>query len=55
MLGWTLLFALLALLCAMFTLLNGLGDGFSSVKLATLVFSGLFITCVATRFVGRRA
>jgi len=55
MLGWTLLFALLALLCGIFALAPDPGAGFASFKLATMVFSGLFCACLLTRFAGRRA
>jgi hypothetical protein len=49
------MFALLASLCGFFMWAADLGPDFTSIKLATLVFTGLFCACVVTRFVGRRA
>jgi hypothetical protein len=54
MLGWILVFALMSILGAFFTLAADLGSGFGSIKFATILFSGLFFTCILTRIVRRQ-
>jgi hypothetical protein len=53
MLGWILIFALMSILGAFFTLAADPGFGFAS-KFATIVFSGLFFACILTRIARRR-
>ena len=53
MLGWTLVFALMALLGVLFTLVNP-GAGFVSIEFATIVFAALFCACILTRLARRR-
>jgi hypothetical protein len=54
MLGWTLIFALLALFGSFLTLTADLGSGFASAKFATIVCGVLFCACILTRFARRR-
>jgi hypothetical protein len=54
MLGWILIFALMSILGAFFTLAADPGSGFASIKFATIVFSGLFFACILTRIARRR-
>jgi hypothetical protein len=54
MLGWTLIFALMALFGAFFTLAADPGSGFTAIKLSTIVFSALFFACILTRIARRR-
>ena len=53
MLGWTLVFALMALLGALFTLASP-GAGIVSIEFATIVFGALFFACILTRIARRR-
>lgn len=53
MLGWTLVFALMALLGALFTL-SSPGAGIVSIEFATIVFGALFFACILTRIARRR-
>jgi len=48
MLGWMMVFALMALLAAVVNLVAGPAADSMSMKLATAVFSGLFIVCLLT-------
>ncbi len=53
MLGWILIFALMALFGVFFTAADP-GSGFASIKFATIVFSALFFACILTRIARRR-
>ena len=55
MLGWMMVFALMAILTAVLTLVAGPGAGFVSTKLATFVFGVLFLACLLTSFARGRA
>jgi hypothetical protein len=48
MLGWMMVFALMALFTGVIDLVAGPAAGSLSLKLATAVFSGLFIACLLT-------
>jgi uncharacterized membrane protein YtjA (UPF0391 family) len=52
MLGWMMVFALMALLAAVLTIIAGPSAGFLSTKLATFIFGALFLVCLLTS-VGR--
>jgi hypothetical protein len=54
MLGWTLIFALMALFGAFLTLAADLGSVMVSIKFATIVCGALFFACILTRFARRR-
>ena len=54
MLGWTLIFALMAVFGASFVLAGDPASGAASLKLATIVFSALFFACILTRVARRR-
>lgn len=54
MLGWIIIFALMAVFGAFFTAADP-GSGFDSIKFATVVFSALFFACLLTRIARRRA
>jgi hypothetical protein len=53
MLGWILIFALMALFGAFFTAADP-GSGLDSIKFATIVFSALFFAAILTRIARRR-
>jgi hypothetical protein len=53
MLGWILIFALMTLLGAIFTLTAAPGPGLVSFKFATAVFGALLFACIATRIARR--
>ena len=53
MLGWILIFALMALFGAFFTAADP-GSGLASIKFATVVFSALFFAAILTRIARRR-
>lgn len=55
MLGWLLTFALLAFCGLLLTLSAATGAALLSIKVATAVFGALFLICLLTRFVRRRA
>jgi hypothetical protein len=55
MLGWTLIFALMASSGAFITLWPGPGAGLASIEFATIVFSALFLACLLTRLMRPRA
>ena len=55
MLGWMIVFAFLAILAAVMTMVADPSAGIVSAKLATLVFGVLFLACLLTRFVRGRA
>jgi uncharacterized membrane protein YtjA (UPF0391 family) len=55
MLGWMLVFALIAILAAVMTVVSGPAAGVIGAKLATLVFGVLFLVCVLTSFARGRA
>jgi len=48
MLGWMMVFALMAILTGVITIAAGPSAGFISTKLATLIFGILFIVCLLT-------
>jgi uncharacterized membrane protein YtjA (UPF0391 family) len=50
MLGWMIVFALMAILAGVMTVVAGPSAGFVSTKLATLVFGILFLVCLLTSF-----
>jgi hypothetical protein len=54
MLGWILIFALMALFGAFFTAAADPGSGLASIKFATIVFSALFCAAILTRIARRR-
>jgi uncharacterized membrane protein YtjA (UPF0391 family) len=54
MLGWMMVFALMAILAAALTLAAP-AAGLISTKLATLVFGVLFLACLLTSFARGRA
>jgi hypothetical protein len=53
MLGWILIFALMSIVGAFFTLAAAPVFGFG-IKFATILFSGLFFACFLTRIARRR-
>jgi hypothetical protein len=53
MLGWILIFALMAFFGALFTAADP-GSGLASIKFATIVFSALFLAAILTRIARRR-
>jgi hypothetical protein len=55
MLGWMMIFALMALLAAIAVAVAGPGAASVSLKVATTIFSVLFCACVVTSVVRRRA
>jgi len=55
MLGWTIVFALMAILTAVLTVVADPSAGFISTKLATLVFVVLFLACLLTTVARGRA
>jgi uncharacterized membrane protein YtjA (UPF0391 family) len=55
MLGWMIVFALMAIFGAVLTLAEDPSAGFISAKLVTLVFGVLFLACLLTSVVRRRA
>jgi uncharacterized membrane protein YtjA (UPF0391 family) len=55
MLGWMLVFALIAILAAVMTVVSGPAAGVIGAKLATLVFGVLFLVCLLTSFARGRA
>jgi uncharacterized membrane protein YtjA (UPF0391 family) len=55
MLGWMLVFALIAILAAVMTVVSGPAVGVIGAKLATLVFGVLFLVCLLTSFARGRA
>ncbi len=55
MLGWTIIFALIAFLAGFMVILTGPAAASSSMKLATLLFGALFLACLFTRVVRGRA
>ena len=55
MLGWTMVFAFLAILAGIFTMTAGPTDALMSAKLATAVFSLLFLACLLTSLARGRA
>lgn len=55
MLGWMIVFALMAILAAVMTVAADPAAGLVSAKLATLVFGLLFLVFVLTRFARGRA
>jgi uncharacterized membrane protein YtjA (UPF0391 family) len=55
MLGWMMVFALMAILAAVLTIVAGPGAGLFSTKLATVVFGVLFLACLLTSFARGRA
>lgn len=55
MLGWMMVFALMAILTASLTFTAGPAAGFISTKLATLVFGVLFLACLLTSIARGRA
>jgi uncharacterized membrane protein YtjA (UPF0391 family) len=55
MLGWMMVFALMAILAAALTLAADPAAGFISTKVATLVFGVLFVACLLTSFARGRA
>jgi hypothetical protein len=54
MLGWILIFALMALFGIFFTLSADPWAGLASIRFATIVFGGLFVACILTRIARRR-
>lgn len=54
MLGWTIVFALMAFLAGFMVILAGPAAA-SSMKLATLLFGSLFLACLFTTVVRGRA
>jgi uncharacterized membrane protein YtjA (UPF0391 family) len=55
MIGWMMIFALMALLSAAVDAAAGPGAASISLKVATAIFSVLFCACVVTSVVRRRA
>jgi uncharacterized membrane protein YtjA (UPF0391 family) len=55
MLGWMILFAILALVAGILTIAAGPAAAMLSTRLATLLFSALFLICVVTSLVRGRA
>ncbi len=55
MLGWMMVFALMAILTAALALTASPAAGVISVKLATLVFGVLFVACLLTSLARGRA
>jgi hypothetical protein len=55
MLGWTMVFALLAIITALLAFAAGPSAGFISTKLAAAVFGGLFLASVLTSVARGRA
>ena len=55
MLGWMMVFALMAILNGIITIAAGPSAGIISTKLATLVFGVLFLVCLLTSFARGRA
>jgi hypothetical protein len=55
MLGWMMVFALLAIIAAVLTIAAGPAADLISTKLAALVFGVLFLVCALTNFARGRA
>jgi uncharacterized membrane protein YtjA (UPF0391 family) len=55
MLGWMIVFALMAILAGILTMAAGPSAGIISTKLATLLFGVLFLVCLLTSFARGRA
>jgi hypothetical protein len=55
MLGWMMVFALMAILAAVLAVSAGPSAGFIATTLATLVFGGLFLICLFTSVARGRA
>jgi|HubBroStandDraft_1064217.scaffolds.fasta_scaffold1595103_1 uncharacterized membrane protein YtjA (UPF0391 family) len=55
MLGWMIVFALMAILAGIMTVTAGPSADIISTKVATLVFGVLFLVCLLTSFARGRA
>jgi uncharacterized membrane protein YtjA (UPF0391 family) len=55
MLGWTIVFGLLAILAGVLTMAAGPATGLPSSGLATIIFGVLFLVCVLTSVARGRA
>lgn len=55
MLGWTIIFALMAFLAGFMVILAGPAAALPAMKLATLLFGSLFLACLLTTVVRGRA
>ena len=53
MLGWTLIFAVITILGAIFTFAADPGSGLTSFKFTTFVFGALFFACIVTHIARR--
>ncbi len=55
MLGWMMVFALMAILAAVINMIAGPAAESVSMKLATMIFGALFVICVITSAARGRA
>jgi uncharacterized membrane protein YtjA (UPF0391 family) len=55
MLGWMMVFALIAILAGTLSVTAGPAAALISAKFATLIFGALFLVCLLTSIVRRRA